>query len=975
MTGSSPLHSLHEQTFNIRLADALREVVAAWRDEGMVHPESQRGGPRPDIIIDENGKTMRPVIIECAYGGDNDRDARERLAADEFQNIDTVVALAIPHSFQTMTDTQARASLREPACRLGYAAMQREKGGNFRFPSIGYCQGNVADLAAFVRMTSASRETIERAAESAARRINRAAAILSDRLAQNDVNKVVDRLGQGTKLDALRTASLLWLDAMLVQSHLRNCGFAALASVPNPSPAGNHSIAQLRKAWNSVLAANWNAIFQPAIEVMEISAAGQPGAMTDALSEISAAREKIETARIGDGFNVGGELFPKVSADRKTAAAFYTTAPISELLAALTIRDDDGHDWSDPKLLRTLRVADLACGTGTLLRAAWRRIRSLGESRSWCLDDVANAHTAAMEGGLVAADVSPIAAHLANSGMALAGGGTPYGQTQIGWVEVGQHREFGLSTGSLEFLEGDTVSDALWNEQIAGVLGGDTQIGTISVIDESIDYVIMNPPYSRTRGKQAAFDIAGLSEDDRKLCQKRWGRLLKRGQHAASRTAGMSASFLCLARAKIRPGGRIGFVLPLTAAFARSWAITREMVRRDFEDILAITRAEQVRDEALSADTGMGEMLLIAKRRVRSAQNTPAPVACVSLRRMPTRQGEAAEFARSILAELAEMHGVSRPVMAGGEELGQIVWFQPDGGAPWSPLGSLRDDIALDADRIGSEGILAGDRIGCGMTTIGQLFDVGPTHHLIGHPSDGDKIGAYRWTKSPHGAAAGARLQALWSADAKCQRRIVCDATHRGELWNSEIADRIAHRTGTLHYAKGMRWTSQAVLAVTTDQAVFGGRAWATLLHGDIRICRAFALWANSIFGMLVHWSHASRTQAGRAPVQIKAILAIPCPDFGSAPEELLQLADRRYAELSWLQLLPACFAHQDQNRQKIDLAVLELLELDNKAEADRLRNVWCTEPTVHGNNRRALAELPAADAAPKPNRPETYRK
>ena len=151
----------------------------------------------------------------------------------------------------------------------------------------------------------------------------------------------------------------------------------------------------------------------------------------------------------------------------------------------------------------------------------------------------------------------------------------------------------------------------------------------------------MNPPYSRTRGGQSAFDIAGLSDRDRAACQKRWRELVK--NEPVNNQAGMAASFLALARQKVKPGGRIGFVLPLTAAFADAWSRTRQMIEEDFEDIVAVASSEG----SLSADTGMQEMLLAATRRQEKSR-APSPIRCVTLRSIPSRLGEAGEMARAI---------------------------------------------------------------------------------------------------------------------------------------------------------------------------------------------------------------------------------------------------------------------------------------------------------------------------------------
>ena len=957
---------MHEHSFNLRLAEALRKVAADWRLDGTVKAEESRGGRRPDIMIDERRRTMRPVIIECAFGGDNDADALARLGQPEFDEVDTMIAVAIPEEFRDMGDERAADALHNRKCPLGYAALQRDGNGHFRFPSEGYCEGNVADLAAFVRSASASSSTIEHAAFQAANLLGQAAGILEKGLGQTDIDEVAGRMRQRTPLDALRTVTLLWLDAMLVQSHLRNCGFEPLTGIRNPTKGADCGVLQLTEAWMAILAENWHSIFRPAVDALKIAGAGSPGSAAAALSRIAEARQIIDETRIGDAFNVGGELFPKVSADRKTAAAFYTTPPTAEFLAGLTIRPGDNHKWSDPDLFRSLRIADLACGTGTLLRAAYRRVRNLGEANGWGSADVAAAHVDAMEGGLTAADVSPIAAHLANSGLALAGSGQPYSQTRIGWVEAGKLEEREHSTGSLEFLTGDSIQDALGGKRASAAVTGGGQAGEIQVEDAGMDYVIMNPPYSRTRGGQAAFDIAGMNDTDRKACQDRWKRLLRQSGCGgdADLRAGMAASFLCLARLKTKPGGRIGFVLPLTAAFAGSWGKTRAMICREFEDVVAVTRGKQRLDEAYSADTGMGEMLLVATRRSLSDVSGSAPVACATLCRSPTRQGEAGEFARAVLAELSAMRGDVRPVRAGGEELGQIVMFRPEGGDPWSPLGSLEDDISLKAVRLGSDGILGGTKFCCRMTRIGELFEMGPTHDLIGHPAGGDGRGAYRWTPlSRQGSTAS--IQSLWAADSRSQQTIACMPTHRGELWEQEIADRVSGTRGRLHYSRGMRWTSQSVLAAATARPVFGGRAWTTLLHDDVRVCSAFALWANSSLGMMVHWTRASRTQEGRAGLQVNAIGLVQCPDFGALPTSALELADKWFNKLSQLQLRPACQAHRDRNRHEIDRAVLDLLGADPGPGADavsRLRLAWCREPSVHGRNKAALAALESVE-------------
>ena len=204
------------------------------------------------------------------------------------------------------------------------------------------------------------------------------------------------------------------------------------------------------------------------------------------------------------------------------------------------------------------------------------------------------------------------------------GRGEPYGKTHIGWLAVGAPASNNQrTTGSLEFLKGSVVED-LFDEMGATTGGDDSERSPIVVFDNTLDYALMNPPYSRTRGGQSAFDIAGLTDAERAACQRRWGSLIK--NQPALKTAGMAASFLCLAHKKLKPGGRMGFVLPLTAAFAETWTETRAMIVKEFADVVAVSKAGTSEGkDALSADTHLGEMLLVATRKPRTPPPPPPP--------------------------------------------------------------------------------------------------------------------------------------------------------------------------------------------------------------------------------------------------------------------------------------------------------------------------------------------------------------
>ena len=479
----------------------------------------------------------------------------------------------------------------------------------------------------------------------------------------------------------------------------------------------------------------------------------------------------------------------------------------------------------------------------------------------------------------------------------------------------------------------------------------------------------MNPPYSRTRGGQSAFDIAGLSEDDRKKCQKKWKDVVRK--EPVKLTAGMGASFLALARKKVKPRGRIGFVLPLTAAFAESWAVTRKMIERDFIDITAIAVAagQALGRDALSADTGMEEMLLVATRRDGpTAWGDHVPIKCVTLRDPVTRSGEAGELARAISSAIGQVDDAdsSRPIFVGETEIGQVCVFDAGGkGAPWGPLGVTRADLAIAADKIACGHIkFIGKSIefNKGMTTLGSLFDIGPTHHLIGHLKGKSVTGAFEFFPVTGQADAIGADRSLWAAESEAQRRLVVSPTHKGVPVPDMNCKGMRARQSRLFYARNMRWTSQALLAALTEHEAMGGRAWNALENDNIQVCKAFALWANSTLGMMVHWTQGQRTQAGRSTTQIGALGQIPCPKLDKIGDNKLDFAAATFDELATQQMSPACQAHADDTRREIDAAVVRMLGLPQgvNESIDELRLLWCSEPSVHGQNRQAVSLLPS---------------
>ena len=959
---------LPEDSFNRILATLLKTTRPEWSKDGLILAETWRtfGARRvkPDIYLDD--RLSPPLMIECAYGGDRDADATDRLTNTP---IETVIAVDIPQLFKTKTEDAARSALEAGEC-IRYAVLQQEqipKQSMYRFPQRGYIPGTYRDLATLIHLAALPKSRVEVIAKQVAKLIDECGRILGEGLDQRDWMHVAEHVYQYSALTAQRTVAVMWLDAMLVHSYLRRKG-TEIAPLPLTN---NLSISSLLDSWRSALTLNWRSIFAPASEILELSMMYARGCTFDALCQLLDAVEIIETARLGRHINIGGDLFPKISEDREVAAAFYTTPATAELLASLLVRSKDRDDWSQAELPARIKFADFACGTGSLVRAVYRRVYEFAATSGGALQDF---HSSAMEQAITATDISPIAAHLTNSSLAMMGDGAPYNNTNIGWVDVGHPFAdgVGLSTGSLEFLQTSSLKDLFFDlsQSLTGTENHTERLDSnIRAPDDWFDYVVMNPPYSRSSGgKHGAFQLAGLSPTVQDLCRKRWGRLI--AKEAAEKKAGMAASFLVLATKKVKPRGRIGFVLPLTIAFGSSWRKTRAMLVTHYEEIVVVANAsDNATSESLSADTNMGEILFIATKR--SKPMPPEYITYVALRRPISRLLESREVAKVLLASATNKSSQGTRLWLADDMIGSSIGFSPQRPEEeWSPVGVLNPTLLghtfhfiKTGELLNEQGQVAA-KLKCNLSTINEMFEIGRSS---------SSIGCLRNSKSPRGAFTFEKIQrnvdrvgpyrSLWSANKDTQKQLIVQPTHLGTPRESlEKVEHIMETVSTLHYAQELRLTSQALVVARTVKDVLGGSSWQSLR--DKPSCdfqSIFSLWGNSTLGLIVHWMKGTRTQNGRSRTSIETIRSIPCPNFSALDHAKLRRADVEFQRLKGQNLQPVCQAHVDPIRQEFDRIVVDLLDLPLVLALEvisMLRDWWCAEPSVHGNDSTALAKL-----------------
>ena len=163
--------------------------------------------------------------------------------------------------------------------------------------------------------------------------------------------------------------------------------------------------------------------------------------------------DKLLQNRLMRSHDLTGAVFQRLIVDREFLAAYYTTPASAALLVGLAITPEKppaGGTWASAENVKTLRIADFACGTGTLLSTAYQRLGQLHEIDG---GDSEALHPDMMAHSLVGCDVLPAAAHLTASMISGAHPTVKYTQSSIMTVAYGKQPDGGVALGSLDLLD------------------------------------------------------------------------------------------------------------------------------------------------------------------------------------------------------------------------------------------------------------------------------------------------------------------------------------------------------------------------------------------------------------------------------------------------------------------------------------------------------------------------------------------
>ena len=965
-----------ESQLNGRIATLLGRMAPRWNVRGENRGAFQGNQKQPDILIVQVG--AQPVVIENEYlpAITVEVEARERLGesldagvVQASGRVNAVVALRSPTALNDCVGLDDVDSMLTEGVALEYALFTGASDvDHTRFPKSGFIRGNIRDLAAFVEYAATPEDAVQRAVMILEEGVQDAAAILRQaaELSDDTQTAITEHLKQSYSDQTLRMAATILVNALVFHQNL--AGQHGVKNLDQIASDGVLTQASVLGEWQKILGVNYWSIFNIASELLR--SINPPGMAVNALWVMRRTADKLVALGVSQSHDLSGTVFQRLIADRKFLATFYTRPESAALLAHLAIPDDGG--WGDTERVKDFRIADYACGTGTLIHAAYRRLNQL----HWLAGgDPERLHAHMMENALTACDVLPSSVHLTASMLSSSHPSQQYDGSRTIVMQYGKTEQGGVSIGSLDLLGDTGAVRSLIPLHTATAVTGTGEARSELDVDmppSSQDLVIMNPPFTRPgsdwegdgRETDSIKQFQGLSTDLE--TQTRMSALEKEytKETCFHGYAGIGSAFVAVADRMVKKSGTIALVLPMTALQGTSWQKVRQLIAGSYRDVTVLTiAAPRQDDQSFSADTGMAETLIVC----RESSSLPCGRGMfVSLRRRPDSEMEATEIARAIRSSVEDSDARrledgpfgGSPLFVGDERLGEMIDAPLSRAAPWSAVGIADFAVVQTALQV-ARGLVwlpqmsERDTQCVPMTTLQHVCQVGIYDmNIVGS----GKQTAFDRIKPPSSAPS---YPMLWGHDAQLEARMVVAPDSEGrvkpgrETRAAEIWDTRSHT----HHNRDFRFNSQPLAVAFTETQSIGGRAWPNVKFDDLAHEIAYTLWCNTTLGLLCYWWHSSRQQAGRGSIPITAMRSMPTLDVTKLAPAQQEMAEEIFEDMRDAQFLPANEAYRDNTRKELDHRVLiDMLGLPESIlePLDLLRLKWCSEPSVHGGKKTA---------------------
>lgn len=393
-----------------------------------------------------------------------------------------------------------------------------------------------------------------------------------------------DRSPEETRAGAMDLTAYLLLNQLLFY-HI----YSEKTGEVDPLPVSISSLRDLTKAFRDIRRIDFAPVYS--IELSELLPARHEGLVEAANAILAKLRlvrpENVELDLLGRFFH---ELLPWKT--RKIFAAFYTHPISGEIAAGLSIDHGDAH------------VMDMACGSGTLLVAAYRRKLGLLAE-----DKTAVTHNKLLR-ELTGVDLMPFAAHLTAVNLS---------------VQSAKHKADYLRVGaydSLELLPRERVKP--FSRQLQTTLYGASApvrsggaVGAIgephSFVLDRPDVILINPPFT---------DREKMPDDFRAKLNAKLGtpetrRRIQRLIDLVGGSSNLWAYFVALSHIFLKGNGVLCAILPTNILRGKNSRAVRSLLLEQYHPRYLVRAC---RDYGFTEGSELRDLLVVAEKEATSRQ-------------------------------------------------------------------------------------------------------------------------------------------------------------------------------------------------------------------------------------------------------------------------------------------------------------------------------------------------------------------
>ncbi len=990
-----------EHTINDAIAELLRGTRWAWRGSEVVRSESTRllaesSGLRPDIVIQEPFTAAVVIETEILPAQTVEQETLSRLGktlSGSDERVLSAIALRLPQRFrEAQGDTLRQAIL--AAEDVEYAHFTGRSPEKYtRHPQSGWLTGGIHELSVLAQSATMPSFLVDEAATILEVGVNAAEWFLSHHVASrfpNALIRIAEELQQQDSVQTRRMAMAILINAFLFHANLAQGpgdlahvrAFEDLKKIAKNPYTANPKIVLVADEWRKILKVNYWPIFDIALRIIELI----PLLQTDEFVEnLANTARNLMNNNLLRSHDLTGTVFQKLIADRKFLAAFYTKPASAALLVGLAVSEgnllSDGG-WANPDEVKSLRIADFACGTGTLLSSAYQRISQLHELHG---GDAAAIHADMIENALLGCDILPAAAHLTASMLSGAHPTVQYQGGRIFTLRYGKQEDDTVALGAIDLLRDLALlqGSEITAKAVEGL--GETEMDAWrSAPHLSFDLVIMNPPFTRATNHERRipdtpnpnFAAFGSSAAEQKAMAQA-AKKLTNGTIAHG-NAGEASVFLALADRKLAKDGMLAMVMPVTLLTGSSWEKCRVRLAESYENLILISIAGRGSEPlSFSADTGMGECLVIGKRNGKR-QSRATFVVLNESPTVPIYSFEVAEQIRQLIRDKALRQLEDGPsggsaIYFGGDIVAQAIDAPLPNSGSWK-LARIADfSLAQSAYQLsGLKKIWlptqhSSDSVNVQMTTVADIGKTGPYHLDVSKRYSNGIIRGPFEVRSLQ-ANVVPTYPILWAHDADRERTMLFEADREGIPFRADsrtdqsvVENKVAQVFQTAshcHSNLDFRFNSQSTAMQFTERKTIGGTAWISIQIPTVEQEKALVLWGNTLLGLLMFWWQSSKQQPGRGRLAKTTLDTLPILDVTALSADQLQRAAQIFDETCQLPLKPLHELDIDENRKTLDRRFYrEVLGLPDAILADGgpldiLRQKLSREPSIRGSKQ-----------------------